>query len=170
MPNHPTWLEHVPELLERLQAKEAPPILDRQAIEYLFGVRRRQAIHLLHRFAGYQVGRTFVVSRDTVITFLEGILASGARETVQARKNRVLEFLGEARQALQVPVLTLPTKKLSEITLDGLPDGIHLQPEQLTIQFKGATDLLEKLFALSQALVNDLDSLEAALARGARGD
>ena len=29
-----------------------------------FGVRRRQAIYLLGRFGGYQVGRTFVVPRE----------------------------------------------------------------------------------------------------------
>ena len=170
MPNHPTWLEHVPDILDRLQAEETPPLLDRQAIEHLFGVRRRQAIHLLHRFSGYQVGRTFVVSRDAVRAFLEDRQTNGTWEVVNTKKNHVIAFLGEARQALQAPVLALPTKKFSEITLDGLPAGIHLKPDQLTIQFQGATDLLEKLFALSQALVNDLDRLEAALAGGARGN
>ena len=169
MPNHPLWLEHVPDILQRLQAEEIPPVLDRQAIEHLFGVRRRQAIHLLHRFSGYQMGRTFVVSRDAVIAFLEDILSGGTLAVVQAQKKHVLEFLGQVRQALQGPVLRVPTKKFSEITFAGLPAGIHLQPDQLTIQFQGATDLLEKLFVLSQALANDFEALESALAGGSDG-
>jgi hypothetical protein len=130
------------------------------------GVRRRQAIALLHRFTGYQVGRTFVVSREAVIEFLETIVASGAIAEATAKKRSVLEFLGEARQALQLPSIPLPAAKLSEITFDGLPSGIRLQTDQLTIHFASATDLLEKLFSLSQALANDFETLERTLAAG----
>ena len=169
MPKHPLWLEHVPDILDRLQAEETPPVLDRQAIEHLFGVRRRQAIHLLHRCSGYQVGRTFVVSRDAVRAFLEEIQAGGALTVIEAKKNHVIEFLGEARQALLGPSIPVPTKRFSEMTLAGLPDGVHLAPDQLTIHFQSATDLLEKLFALSQALANDFEALETALAGGSDG-
>ena len=169
VPNHPLWLEQTPAILERLQAENTPPLLDRSAIEHLFDVRRHQAIYLLHRFSGYQVGRTFVVSRDAVIAFLEKLLAGGALPSVQNKKNRVIEFLGEARQSLQGPAIPLPSKKFSDLTLAGLPAGIRLQPDQLTIQFQGATDLLEKLFALSQALANDYEALESALAGGSDG-
>jgi hypothetical protein len=167
LPNQPTWLQRVPDLLSRIQSEKAPPLLDRQSIEDLFGVRRRQAIALLHRFDGYKVGRTFVVPREAVIDFLQNIVASGAIAEAAAKKSSVLEFLGEARQALQLPSIPLPaTTKLSEITFDGLPPGIRLQPDQLTIHFHGATDLLQKLFSLSQALANDFETLEGKLAAG----
>jgi hypothetical protein len=61
MPNQPSWIESVPEILETLRAPGTPPFLDRPTVEVLFGVRRRQAIHLLRRFGGYQVGKTFLV-------------------------------------------------------------------------------------------------------------
>lgn len=170
MPNHPTWLERVPDMLGKLRSEKTPPILDRQAIEVLFGLRRRQAITLLHRFAGYKVGRTFVVPREAVIEFLQRVLTSGTIEEAAAKKTSVIEFLGQARHALQLPSIPLPpATKMSGVTLDGLPPGIRLLPGELTIQFHGATDLLQKLFSLSQALANDFETLEFQLAGGSRG-
>jgi hypothetical protein len=167
LPNHPTWLERVPDILSKIQCEKTPPILDRQAIEDLFGVRRRQAITLLHRLAGYKVGRTFVVPREAVIEFLQKIAASGAIEEAAAKKNSLIEFLGQAKQSLQLPSIPLPaTTKLSEITFHGLPPGIRLQPDELTIHFQGAPDLLQKLLSLSQALANDFETLEGKLAAG----
>jgi hypothetical protein len=102
-----------------------------------------------------------------VIEFLQKILTGGALEESAAKKTSVSEFLGEARQALQLPSIPLPAaSKLSGITFDGLPPGIRLQPDQLTLQFQGATDLLEKLLFLSQALANDFETLELKLAAG----
>jgi len=159
LPNHPTWLERVPDILEKVQSERTPPILDRQAIEGLFGIRRRQAIALLHRLAGYKVGRTFVVPREAAI------------EEAAAKKSGVMEFLGEARQGLQLPSIPLPVAaKLSDITFNGLPPGIRLQPDRLTIRFQSATDLLQKLFSLSQALANDFETLELQLAAGGSHD
>ena len=44
-----------------------------------------------------------------------------------------MEFLGEARQGLQLPSIPLPAAtKLSDITFNGLPPGIRLQPDRLS--------------------------------------
>ena len=78
-------------------------------------------------------------------------------------------MLGQARQALTLPRIALPpASKLSKITWAGLPEGIHLTPGRLSIEFENATGLLEKLLALAQALANDFDSLEQALAAAGR--
>ena len=49
------------------------PVLDRAAIEKLFGLKHRQAIQLLHRFGGYQVGRTFLVDRQELVEQLDAL-------------------------------------------------------------------------------------------------
>ena len=49
----PHWLLHVPRIIEELRRLPVP-VLDRATIEKLFGLKRRQAILLLHRFGGYQ--------------------------------------------------------------------------------------------------------------------
>lgn len=163
MPDHPRWLDRVPEILRQLQTDSTPPILDRTAIERLFGIRRRQAITLLHRFSGYKLGRTFVVHRDSVVQYLTEVAKTGEIAAMEEQQRTVAEFLGEARQGLLLPCIPIPRTKLSEITFAGLPPGIHLIPGQLTIEFSGAQNLLEKLFVLSQALANDFPTLEAAL-------
>lgn len=165
MPDHPTWFDRVPNIIGTLKTETGPPFLDRTSIETLFGVRRRQAIVLLHRFKGYQVGRTFLVNRESVIEYLERHLSEGALQTEEVRKQRVAEFLGEARLALTLPRITLPPASTrSAITIAGLPPGIRLTPGRLSVDYDTATDLLEKLFALAQALANDFGTLEAALA------
>ena len=88
------------------------------------------------------------------------------RPAIEAQKRHVADFLGQARQSLSLPRIRLsPTPKLSKITFAGLPPGIHLTPGHLTIEFESATELLETLFSLSQALVNDFDTVERAWER-----
>jgi hypothetical protein len=50
MPAKPAWLLKIPEIIRMLEAFDVP-VVDRAIIERLFGLRRRQAIELLHRFA-----------------------------------------------------------------------------------------------------------------------
>jgi hypothetical protein len=164
MPDQPTWLARVPYILGSLRDAKTPPILDRAAIEKLFQVRRRQGINLMRRFGGYQIGRTFLVSTAAVIQFLDQPEVDEDRRHLEVQKQRVAEFLGEARLGLSLPRIDLSqTPKPSEITFRGLPAGIHLTAHQLAVDFKSATDLLEKLFALSQALANDFETFERAL-------
>jgi len=70
VPDQPTWIERVPTILAFLESEDAPLFLDRPAVERLFGLRRRQAIELLRRCGGYQVGKTFLVLRETMVQFL----------------------------------------------------------------------------------------------------
>ena len=58
MPAKAQWLLQIPEIVSLLETFEVP-VVDRAIIERLFGLRRRRAIELLHRFGGYQAGRTF---------------------------------------------------------------------------------------------------------------
>ena len=51
MPAKPLWLLHVPEIVSQLESFNVP-VLDRAMIERLFGLGRRRAIELLHRFGG----------------------------------------------------------------------------------------------------------------------
>ena len=57
MPAKPAWLLKIPEIVTMLESFGVP-VVDRAIIERLFGLRRRQAIELLHRLGGYQTGKT----------------------------------------------------------------------------------------------------------------
>jgi hypothetical protein len=167
VPDHPTWLERIPAVLKKLQKPDAPPFLDRAAVEALFGVRRRQAILLLHRWQGYQLGRALVASRESILSDLEQLRYREALEEQNERQERVAAALGEARQALTLPRIAVPApQKLSDITFAGLPPGIRLERGRLTVEFASAQDLVEKLFTLAQAFANDYESLSTALGEG----
>ena len=73
MPAQPSWHLRVPEIRAALASPASPPFLDRPAIEKLFGLRRRQAIRILTACGGYQVGKTFLISRDALLSYLEDI-------------------------------------------------------------------------------------------------
>ena len=156
MPDQPSWLERVPHILGQLSTPDAPPFLDRPAVELLFGLRRRQAIELMHRMAGYQVGRTFLVDRAAVAAFLgQSSVRQAAGHAVQ-RKRRVLDHLAEARRDWAARQIRIPVERAGD-RLAGLPPGVELQPGRLTIGFAEPVELIEKLFALCQALAADFE-------------
>ena len=69
MPAKALWLLQIPEIVSLLETFDVP-VVDRAIIERLFGLRRRRAIELLHRFGGFQAGRTFLVDRRLLIEHL----------------------------------------------------------------------------------------------------
>jgi hypothetical protein len=172
MPGQPTWIESVPQILETLEAPGSPPFLDRPAVEKLFGIRRRQAIHLLRRCGGFLVGKTFLVPRETMLQFLRDPQQQTAAQDEQGRFERLTAVLGEARADLHQKRVPIPAvKETLRLELSGLPAGIRLEPSQLTVEFQRPTELLEKLFALSQALANDYESFERSwMAASRTGD
>ncbi len=160
MPERPTWLERVPEMLEELNAPGCPPFLDRPAVERLFGLRRRQAIALMHRMAGYQVGKAFLVDRGSMIAFLTRPATLQFVDHAIERKRRVLERLAAARRdwcARRIRIPVVPQ------LAPGLPEGVELQPGELKIRFKEPVQLLQKLYALAQVLARDYDRVVGSL-------
>jgi hypothetical protein len=157
MPQLPLWYRRVPEILRRIKAPDMPPVLDRSAIEELFGVRRRQAIRLLSAAHGYQVGKTFIVDRQALIAYLESVEQSGAAPQARARKRRVALAITEVAQyaeAQRVQVRTSPDA-LRRRPAD-LPAAIDLiAPGKLQISFQGAEDLLARIVELAAAATND---------------
>jgi hypothetical protein len=168
MPAQPQWLLHLPRILTELAALQSP-VVDRAAIERLFGVRRRRAIGLMSRFGGYQVGRTFVVERQQLIAALEAMRAGDRFEYERRRKTRVIADLEQARRhsaAVQVVIPLEPHDR--EMTPDQLPPDVRLEAGRLTVCFAGTEDLLRKLYGLAQAAANDFEAFQsAAEARGA---
>ena len=157
MPKLPSWYLRVPEILSQLRAPGGPPFLDRPAVEKLFRVSRRQAIRLLGVTSGYQVGKTFLVERHSVIEYLEDLENSGAAPEARARKRSVATALNEVANyamAQQVQIRAKPAP-LPQNTAN-LPDGIELvAPGKLQISYRGAEDLLAQLVGLASSAAND---------------
>jgi hypothetical protein len=153
MPAQPTWHVRVQEILATLNVPESPPFLDRSAFERLFQVRRRQAIRLLVQCDGYQVGKTFLAGRESVIAFLESVNESGAPELSRGRRLRVGAAIDEAanRIAASRTRVSAPSDLGPALHL-----GIQIpSPGKLQISYSDAGDLLTRIVELATFAAND---------------
>jgi hypothetical protein len=162
MPAKPRWWRHIPEIRKMLEDARLP-VIDRASVERLFGLERRQAIDLMHRFSGYQAGRTFLIGREQLIDALDVIAASGDYQQEAARRDRLVASVETARRTRQTEAVRIPVaREVFDTRLKSLGPGIELRAGHLAIQFAGPEDLLRKLFALAQAVANDYAAFEEA--------
>lgn len=169
MPAKPRWLIRIPEIVERLNALTCP-VIDRQAVEDLFGVRRRQAIHLLNRFGGFQLGRTYAVDRSYLIRQLERMRQDPDWWREAARRRRFARTLSELHSASRAMQITLPPEAaMPPHEPSGFPPGVYVECGELRVPFNSALELLGKLYAVAQAAAEDLDAFQTALDRAAHG-
>src|SRR5947209_4267774 len=98
MPSKPVWLLVVPEILQQLEVFDVP-VVDRGSIERLFGLRRRQAIELMHRFGGFQAAsKTFIIDRQQLIEKLRAIAGGEDFQAETERKGRLVESIEQLRR------------------------------------------------------------------------
>ena len=158
MPAKSSWLLHIPEI-RSLLAEVALPVIDRAAIQSIFGLGRRQAIELMHQFDAYQAGHTLLIERMRLISELDKIVANGEYQQEEARHEKLTAALARfqrARRAQEVRIEVAPA--VFDTRLSILPGAVHLAPGKLEVEFSGCEDLLSKLFTLAQAAINDFDS------------
>jgi hypothetical protein len=162
MPMRKTWLVRLPEILGDLAGMEVP-VIDRAVFEKVFGVRRRRAIQLLHFFGGYQAGRTFLVDRLALIGQLEPLQAGAEFIFEERRRQRLSDALEKMRPYRAFASVRFPVKlDVQERQMSDLPEGIHLHPGSLHVDFCKVEDLLGKLFELSKAAANNFEAFREA--------
>lgn len=163
----PSWWLHIPEIRSML-ADIRLPVIDRAAIEQLFGLGRRQAIELLNTFGGYQAGRTLLIGRDQLIARLDAIADSGDLRQEAARRERLAVTVENVRRTRESEAVRIPiSPEIFSTRMRTLAAGVQLRPGKLEIEFAGTEDLLRKLFGLAQAVANDYAGFEQAAVGGA---
>ena len=126
--------------------------------EALFGIRRRRAIAILQKFAGYQTGRTCFVSRTDLINQLRVLASSGSFTAEQSRKERLgaqLDELHRHRSAKRVIIPQLPESDLH--ARPALPIGVYVEEGTMKVQFETVEQLLQRLYAVAVAAADDFD-------------
>jgi hypothetical protein len=119
-------------------------------------------IELLHRFGGFQTGRTFLIDRRLLIEHLRRLADGEEFQRESRRKERLSHTVDQLRRqqtAARVKISVEPdvfNRKLADLS-----PGVALEAGHLHIAFSGTEDLLSKLFALSQAASNDFDRFRA---------
>jgi hypothetical protein len=160
MPRQAEWLQQVPAALKALEHLTAP-VIDRATLEKLLRIHRRAAIRLMHRFGGYQAGKTFLVDREALVRHLEQIAAGDSYRFETRRRERLVSHLTEVRRDLAQRRITIQAAPdVMHRELGELPPTIRLAPGQLTITCIDAQDLLRQLMELAQAIANDFEKFE----------
>ena len=150
MPDKPTYIHRLGDILAEARTPKPIPFFRRGDIEALFGLRRRQAIHLMHRIGAIRVSREIAVAQHDLIHWLEHLAASPAGPDEIRRRERVVGRIVDlkAETAARAVKIVLP----DAVPSPGLPPGVSLQPGVLTISFATGQQLLERLFLLARVL------------------
>ena len=120
----------------------------------------------MQRLEGLRIGRSVVIPREVVVRHLQKYVSSGVVEREVCRKAKVQDVLGHARTELQRRSIPIPVAAdVYGRQFADLPAGIQFLPGRLEIQYLDSSDLLQKLFELSQAIANDLARFEAMTQR-----
>src|SRR5450756_1560726 len=109
MPAKPEWLLRLPEIRAELEHLDAP-VVDRCGIEYIFGLRRRRAIELMHQFGGYQAGRTFLLDRARLLEALQSLESREDYSVEKRRRERLGDVVEASREHLSLIHISEPTR------------------------------------------------------------
>ena len=145
MPAKAEWLLRPPQLLVALRVLDIP-VVDRAAIQRLFGFQRRRAIQFMHELDGYKAGYPFLVDRMRLIAQLD-VLLNGAGFLAFIRKACAEETVdGSRRRAVAARILV--ERGAWDTRIRSLPAGIRLEPGSLRVEFRDSQELLQKALRL----------------------
>jgi hypothetical protein len=152
MPDKPTYLHRLTSILGEAKTPKPIPFFRRCDIEALFGLKRRQAINLMHAIGAIRVSNEIAVPQKDLVRWLEARALDPSRTREIRRQERVIGRIVElkAETAARSVKITLPDSKPPV----DLPDGVSLTPGLLTISFTNEKQLLERLFLLARAFAN----------------
>lgn len=150
MPDHPSYIHKLAGILAEARSPKPIPFFRRRDIEALFGLKKRQAVNLMHRIGAIRVSRELAVEQRDLIRWLEQMLSDPSVAIEQRRHERVISRIVElkAETAARAVRIVLPDPAPSV----DFPEGVSLQPGLLTISFENEQQLLQRLFLLARVL------------------
>ena len=164
MPGKPLWHDRIDEIRAALERAETP-LLDRAAIERLFGLKRRQAINLMARFNGFLSGRHWLVERASVLRELDRLAREpgyGQRLRAKRKLSAHIEEVKARRIEFARPI-TVPSENLVQKG-EKLPAGVFCpRPGQMVLDYASVDALLAQINALAMAAVDDFAGFSEAV-------
>lgn len=155
MPAKPQWFRRIRAAVETLRTLACDDI-DRAGVETLLRVSRRDAIRLLHRFGGVQVGNSLKIDRSSLIHCLEAVAGGEDYQTERSRQRVTAQRLIQAEQDAKARSIQIPALPPgSPNTLQSLPVTIQLEPGRLSILYQSPEELLQQLLLLARTICHD---------------
>ena len=71
MPDHPTYIHKLEEILVRARSPKPIPFFRRRDVEALFGLKKRQAVNLMHQIGAVRVSRELAIEQRELVRWLE---------------------------------------------------------------------------------------------------
>jgi hypothetical protein len=153
MPRQSEWLQHVPAALEALERLPCP-VVDRETIEKLLHLKRRQAIRLLAAWGGFQSGKAYLIGREDCLLLLRSIRDGLAFQRDRSRRRRIGQLVSSMRADWLARQTVIPATQKKVKGLEDLPTTIQIDDRRLSIQFQNHEDLLTQLLSLVRALAH----------------
>ena len=167
MARSPEWFERLPDILKKASEAQVASFGQRE-IEALFGVSRRDAFRLLHKFGAREAGDALLLSRQDLVTQLDAIGTGDTYKAYLRRAEQVGEQLRVARETTPARLMRLPVDK-NPPTATELPEGIRIQPlapgkvGRIEIEFGTREELWWKMAAFARARARDRRAIDLML-------
>jgi hypothetical protein len=159
LPDQPSYLQRVSGILDEASRPRPIPFFRRRDIEALFGLRKRQAIELMHRIGAVRVSRELAVEQSELVGWLRRLATTPAIAREAARRDRLVGELVSARTTAAARAVRIVLPPLAQPP--DLPPGVTLVPGRLLIEYASPTELLERLYGLAQAFAANPSRLNA---------
>ena len=152
MPDKPSYIHRVTAILAEARTPKPIPFFRRCDVEALFGLKRRQAINLMHEIGAVRVSNEIAVTQKDLVSWLERKASDPARTREIRRQERVIGRIVElkAETAARAVKIVLTEATSVGLPVGDLPMGVSLRPGMLTIAFNTEEQLLERLFLLAR--------------------
>lgn len=152
MPDHPTYIHKLTGILAEAGSPKPIPVFRRRDIESLFGLKKRQAVHLMHSIGAVRVSRELAVPQRDLVRWLEQRMSDPAAIAEWERQEKVIRRIVELKTetAARAVKIVLP----DGVPTSEIPPGASFAPGLLTVAFTSQHELLERLFLLARAFAN----------------
>ena len=101
MPDNPSYIHKLAGILEEARAPKPIPFFRRRDMEALFGLKKRQAVNLMHRIGAVRVSRELAVDQRDLIRWLERMIANPSVAAEWHRHERVISRIVELKAEQQ---------------------------------------------------------------------
>src|SRR3569833_2136112 len=91
MPDYPSYIHKLAGILAEARRPKPIPFFRRRDIEALFGLKKRQAVNLMHRIGAVRVSRELAVEQRDIVRWLEKRISAPSVSAAQQRHETVIE-------------------------------------------------------------------------------
>ena len=126
MPDKPTYLHRLTSIFAEARQPKPIPFFRRCDFEALFGLKRRQAINLMHAVGAVRVSNEIAVPQQDLVSWLEKKALDPARTREIRRRDRVIGRIIELKAETAARTVKIVLPDAAGPSVDW-PEGVSLQ-------------------------------------------